>query len=117
MSLEGNSALDGAITPAAAVAKLQALGIHVSERTLRERARALGACRIIGKVMFLLPADIETILEAAKPKPKVRYEVLPYEPQTARIGPWTDADSEKLRQRILDQNKQRNKTARKTRAK
>ncbi len=71
--MSDTSALDEAMTPAAAVAKLQAIGIHVSERTLRERARALGACRVIGNAMFLLSADIEAILEASKPKPKVRY--------------------------------------------
>ncbi|MDK1493351.1 hypothetical protein QN219_25435 [Sinorhizobium sp. 7-81] len=109
--------LDGALTPAAAVAKLQAAGIQVSERTLRERARALGACRVIGKAMFLLPSDIEVILEAAKPKPRVRYDVSPYEPQPAPIRAWTDDDTEKLRERILNQNKQRNKAARKARTK
>ncbi|MBZ0124101.1 MAG: hypothetical protein K8F31_09475 [Roseovarius sp.] len=39
----------------------------VSERTVRRRARELGACRIIGKDMILLPEDVETILEASKP--------------------------------------------------
>ncbi|PDT39781.1 hypothetical protein CO656_19125 [Sinorhizobium sp. FG01] len=105
------------MTPSAAVAKLQAVGIHVSERTLRERARALGACRIIGKTMFMLPSDIDAILEAARPKPKVRYDVSPYEPKPAPIKRWTEYDTEQLRQRILDQNKQRNKAARKARAK
>ncbi|MCA1403677.1 hypothetical protein I6F26_03540 [Ensifer sp. IC3342] len=97
------------MTPASAVAKLRAAGIHVSERTLRERARALGACRIIGKVMFLLPADIDTILEAAKPEPKIRYDL--------SIKRWTDADTDRLVERIVNQNKQKNKAARKTRAK
>ncbi|THK35668.1 hypothetical protein EHS39_23900 [Ensifer sp. MPMI2T] len=112
-----NSTLDEAMTPAAAVAKLHAAGIHVSERPLRERARALGACRVIGKALFLLPADIETTLEAAKPKPRGRYEVSHYEPQPAPIKRWTDADSEKLRERLVNLNKQKNKAARKTRAK
>lgn len=61
--------LDEAITPADAVAKLKARNIDISERTLRERARKLGACRVIGKAMFLMPDDIETILNAAKPEP------------------------------------------------
>lgn len=106
-------ALDGAITPAAAVAKLQALGITVSERTLRERARALGACRIIGKTMFLLPSDIQAILEAAKPTPRVRYDGSP----AATISRWTDHDTDKLIERIQNQNKQRRKAAKKPRTK
>src|SRR5579859_4967947 len=36
------------------------------ERTVRSTARRLGACRIMGKTMILLPEDIETILEATK---------------------------------------------------
>lgn len=98
--MSDTSALDGAMTPAAAVAKLHAAGIQVSERTLRERARTLGACRIIGKAMFLLPADIDTILEASKPKPKVRYDVSPYEPQPAPIKRWTEYDTDALLRRL-----------------
>jgi hypothetical protein len=41
--------------------------IGVSERELRRLARELGACRIIGKAMILLPEDVETILEASRP--------------------------------------------------
>lgn len=63
-------ALDQAISPSEAVAKLQKAGINISERTLRERARKLGACRILGKTMFLMPDDIDTIVDAAKPEPK-----------------------------------------------
>ncbi|MCV9997297.1 hypothetical protein OE766_03470 [Pararhizobium sp. YC-54] len=62
--------LSEATTPKAIVARLNAVGIEISERTLRERARQLGACRIIGKSMFLMPSDIEAILEASKPKPR-----------------------------------------------
>lgn len=61
--------LDQAITPAEAVRRLQARGIHLSERTLREFARRVGACRIIGKAMFLMPADVDAILEASRPQP------------------------------------------------
>jgi hypothetical protein len=61
--------LDEAISPAVAVAKLQAAGIQISERTLRERARALGACRVLGKAMFLMPSDLDIIVNAAKPEP------------------------------------------------
>ena len=52
------SLFDQAISPSAAVEKMAACGIHLSERTLRERARQLGACRVIGKAMFLMPSDI-----------------------------------------------------------
>lgn len=41
--------------------------IGVSERELRRLARELGACRIFGKAMILLPEDVETILEASRP--------------------------------------------------
>lgn len=48
----------------------------VSPRRIRQMARELGACRIFGNKMFLLPADIEAILEASKPKPRAA----PYRP-------------------------------------
>ena len=38
----------------------------VSERTLRQKARALGACRVLGKTMFLTESDVATILEALR---------------------------------------------------
>lgn len=62
--------LDQAISPSAAVAKLQQAGINISERTLRERARQLGAYRALGKAMFFMPSDLDTIVNAAKPEPK-----------------------------------------------
>ncbi|ACP24948.1 hypothetical protein NGR_c11630 [Sinorhizobium fredii NGR234] len=46
----------------------------ISPRRVRQMARELGACRIFGNRMFLLPADVETLLEAAKPKPKPVYQ-------------------------------------------
>ncbi|MDX0199126.1 helix-turn-helix domain-containing protein [Sinorhizobium meliloti] len=46
----------------------------ISPRKLRQMARELGACRIVGNKVFLLPADVEAILEAAHPKPE------PYRP-------------------------------------
>lgn len=42
----------------------------IPPRKLRQMARELGACRIVGNKMFLLPADVEAILEAAHPKPE-----------------------------------------------
>ncbi len=85
--------LSGAVTPTALVAKFAEAGITISERTLRERARQLGAYRIIGKTMFLMPEDIELILEAAKPQPKLRVAA---EPSSS----WTDSDTEALIQRL-----------------
>ncbi len=55
--------LDRAISPAAAVEKLCAVGIEVSERTLRERAREIGAYRQIGRAIFFMPEDLERIME------------------------------------------------------
>src|SRR5580692_2715658 len=49
------------ISPAAMASKY-----GFSERRVREKARELGACRILGKAMTLLPEDVHTILEALK---------------------------------------------------
>ncbi|MBY2932498.1 hypothetical protein [Rhizobium leguminosarum] len=62
--------IEGAITPEQLVAKFAKAGISISERTLRERARQVGAYRLIGKTMFLMPEDVEKIIEAAKPVPQ-----------------------------------------------
>jgi hypothetical protein len=62
--------IEGAITPEQLVAKFAKAGISISERTLRERARQVGAYRLIGKTMFLMPEDVEKIIEAAKPVPE-----------------------------------------------
>lgn len=40
-----------------------------SERRLREIARGLGACRIIGNRMLLTKTDVDAILEASRPCP------------------------------------------------
>ena len=45
------------MTPAVVVKILQTRGISLSERTLREHAKRIGACQIIGEMMFLMPAD------------------------------------------------------------
>jgi hypothetical protein len=58
--------LAAAMTPKAVVERLAKQGVVVSERTLRENARRIGACRIIGKTMFLMPADLTAIIEAAR---------------------------------------------------
>jgi hypothetical protein len=41
-----------------------------SPRRIRQLARDIGACRLFGKTMVLLPEDVQAILEAAKPEPK-----------------------------------------------
>src|SRR4029077_7157851 len=50
-----------AVTPAQLAA---ALGW--SERRVRDKARELGACRILGNRMVFLPQDVDTIMEATK---------------------------------------------------
>lgn len=87
-----------ATTPAQAVASLADQGIIVSERTLRHRARQLGACRIIGKTMFLTPADIDRIIDASRPEPRECYT------NEAEFGTmnlaWTDSATEALLARL-----------------
>jgi hypothetical protein len=58
-------------TPGQWVAELAARGIPVSERSLRERARALGACRLLGNAMILLPEHIDRIFGLAPREPDV----------------------------------------------
>ena len=43
--------------------------LGIAERALRELAQELGVYRKIGKAMFFLEGDVQTILEAAKPCP------------------------------------------------
>lgn len=40
--------------------------LGVSERTLREMARQLGACRMFGNRMILTAGDVQLIMEAAR---------------------------------------------------
>jgi hypothetical protein len=40
-----------------------------SERRIRALARELGACRVLGNRMVLLPEDVTAIMEATRPKP------------------------------------------------
>src|SRR5690349_7656332 len=50
-------------TPAQWVDELAGRGVIVSERTIRERARPTGACRMLGNAMVLLPEHIDRIFE------------------------------------------------------
>ena len=95
---ENGSKLSNAFTPRAVVAILQSRGIVVSERTLREKARKLGACRVIGKAMFLMPADIDAIIEAAKPKAKISADTV------SSVSRWTEADTDNLLERLTTSN-------------
>jgi hypothetical protein len=94
--------LDEAISPAVAVAKLQAAGIQISERTLRERARALGACRVLGKAMFLMPSDLDIIVNAAKPEPAPCQTSSSDKVATTgtMISQWTENDTDHLLKRL-----------------
>ena len=55
----------------------EALAAHmgVSERRVRILARRLGACRLFGNAMLLTPADVDAIMEAAKPCPSKSIDV------------------------------------------
>lgn len=55
----------------------KALADHmgVSERRVRSLARKLGACRIFGNAMRLTEADVDAIMEAAKPCPSKSIDV------------------------------------------
>ncbi|EXL10023.1 hypothetical protein BG36_07605 [Aquamicrobium defluvii] len=65
------SILDRAISPSEAVEILWKRGVEVSERTLKERAREIGAYRQIGRAIFFTPDDLERIMEppACSPSP------------------------------------------------
>jgi hypothetical protein len=41
-------------------------GIRLSARTLREQARKLGACYIVGKTMIMSPHHIDQVFEASQ---------------------------------------------------
>lgn len=43
--------------------------LGVPERTLRAKAREIGACRELGKTTILLEGDVQAILEAMRPCP------------------------------------------------
>lgn len=55
----------------------EALADHMgwSERRVRDLARRLGACRILGNRMILLGEDVAAIMEAAKPCPSKSIDV------------------------------------------
>ena len=61
----GASILDQGRTPEEWAAVFQARGMTVSPRTLRQEARRLGACHVLGHgAMLITPQQIDQILEA-----------------------------------------------------
>ncbi len=54
------------LTPAEA-----ACALAIPERTLRRKAREIGACHIFGNAMRLTGSDIRAILEATRPCPSL----------------------------------------------
>lgn len=82
-----------AMTPAMVVETLLSRGVQISERTLRERARRIGAFREIGRTMFFMPEDIDALLEAAKPARTNR--------TATHVPNWSDEDTAKLRDKLV----------------
>lgn len=63
--------LDDGKTPEEWVAVFAERGIHLSARTVRADARRLGACRMLGKVMMLLPEHIDRLFQEPPPCPSM----------------------------------------------
>ena len=83
------TALEEMISPATAVARLAAVGIHISERALRERAREIGAYRQIGRAIFFTPGDLEKIMApvAASPSRQVKKSrIAPRKERSIAVG-------------------------------
>jgi hypothetical protein len=84
--------LDEGKTPEEWVKIFAARGVHLSARTVRAEARRLGACRILGKAMILLPEHIDRLFR----EPQSRMPS-----KTARCRPTNDLEEarERLRRR------------------
>ena len=63
-------ALPVLFSPEAIVEHFAGAGIHLSERELRATARRLGACRQIGKALFLTEKDLDRVIAAAAVAPE-----------------------------------------------
>lgn len=87
--------IESALTPTQLVERFAKAGIQISERTLRQKARQIGAYRLIGNTMFLMPEDVEALLEASRPTAKA---------PAAQASGWTDADTDKLIDRLTTKN-------------
>ncbi|MBN9242469.1 MAG: hypothetical protein J0I98_06725 [Mesorhizobium sp.] len=55
--------LESGKTPEEWVEVFAARGIHLSARTIRADARRLGACKILGNAMILLPEHIDLLFQ------------------------------------------------------
>ncbi|GGA98383.1 hypothetical protein GCM10011324_05770 [Allosediminivita pacifica] len=66
--------VEGGRTPEGWCQLMAEQGIHLSARTLRQKARQYGAFYAMGQAMFLLPSHVEVILkfEAARRAPGYR---------------------------------------------
>ena len=73
----------GAITPEDLAKQMPGWGA----KTVRRLAKKLGACRILGNRMVLLPEDVQTILKATQPCPS---ESSSERPQTDSSGTIVD---------------------------
>lgn len=84
--------LDEAKTPAEWVRVLHERGLTISERTLRTKARELGACVILGRAMLMLPEHIDAVFEAPTRRfPNVQGQTL--SPEVARALDSTNEDA------------------------
>jgi integrase len=81
------------ILPPAVTPKALADQLGWSERRVRDKARELGACRILGNRMVLLPDDVQTILEATRCPSKSTVVVT----SGTTAGRWDDTDSAGVR--------------------
>lgn len=59
--ITGSAVLDTGKTPAEWCEIIAIRGVAISERTLRSKARQIGACHIIGKGMLITPEQIDRI--------------------------------------------------------
>jgi excisionase family DNA binding protein len=58
-----------ALSPEGLADELASKGITIPADVIRQRALQLGACRLLGDAMFLLPEDVNAILRAGKQLP------------------------------------------------
>jgi len=96
------TALERAISPTEATAMLAKAGVPISERTLRAKARQIGACRVIGRCMFLMPEDIDRIIETSKLEPKECPTSTAGEKSGNTVSRWTEKELDNLLTRVTE---------------
>ena len=80
-----------------------------SARKVRELARQIGACRIIGNRMILLDEDVKAILEASKPTaPKAKAPLIP-EGDFAKLVQFREQQAREARDRQAAHRSEREK--------